>query len=56
MITQLPGFVRVLFSLAHWPKDPRSNGCSLVDWVWFATAKGLFKNQVAHRVYFLQYT
>ena len=32
--------VRVSFSLAHRPKDPRPNNCSLVDWAWFTAAKG----------------
>ena len=32
--------VRVSFSLAHRPKDPGPNNCSLVDWAWFTAAKG----------------
>ena len=48
--------VRVPFSSAHWPKNPGPNSCSLVDWVWLPQLKGLFKNQVMHRVCFLQYT
>ena len=32
--------VRVSFSLAHKPKDPGPNNCSLVDWAWFTAAKG----------------
>ena len=32
-------FVRVLFSLAHRPKDPGPNSCILVDWAWFTVAK-----------------
>ena len=32
--------VKVPFSLAHRPKDPGPNNCSLVDWAWFTTAKG----------------
>ena len=47
--------VRVPFSLAQWPKDPRPNNCGLVDWAWFTAAKELFKNQVVHRASFLQY-
>ena len=27
------------FSLAHRPKDPGPNNCSLVDWAWFTAAK-----------------
>ena len=42
--------VRVLFSLAHRPKDPGPNSCILVDWAWFTAAKyGLITNQVVHK-------
>ena len=38
------------FSLAHRPKDPRPNSCSLVDWAWFTAAKwGLITNQVVRK-------
>jgi len=42
--------VRVLFSLAHRPKDPGPNSCILVDWAWFTAAKwGLITNQVVRK-------
>ena len=42
--------VRVLFSLAHRPKDPGPNSCVLVDWAWFTAAKwGLITNQVMRK-------
>ena len=42
--------VRVLFSLAHRPKDPGPNSCVLMDWAWFTAAKyGLITNQVVRK-------
>ena len=42
--------VRVLFSLAHRPKDPGPNSYILVDWAWFTAAKyGLITNQVVRK-------
>ena len=44
--------MRVLFSLAHRPKDPGPNSCVLVDWAWFTAAKyGLITNQVVRKSY-----
>ena len=49
-LSQLLIFVRVLFSLAHRPKDPGPNSCILVDWAWFIAAKwGLITNQVMRK-------
>ena len=42
--------VRVLFSLAHRPKDPGPNSWILVDWAWLTASKwGLITNQVVRK-------